>query len=86
LLVVITDGRATAAPDPMIDPMEAAHAAAALVRRRQISAVVIDAEDGPIRLGLAGELALTMGARYLTVPELSAGALDTAVRSAQPLS
>jgi magnesium chelatase subunit D len=71
LLVVLTDGRATAAPDPTADPVEAAHAAALAVRRQGVSAVVIDAEDGPIRLGLAAQLAQTMAARYLTMAGLS---------------
>jgi magnesium chelatase subunit D len=75
LLVVITDGRATSAPDPATDPLDAAEAAAALVRKKHISAVVIDAEDGPIRLGLAAQLAETMGARYLTIAELSPAAI-----------
>jgi magnesium chelatase subunit D len=75
LLVVLTDGRATAAPDPATDPVDAAEAAAAIVKRRSVSAVVIDAEDGPIRLGLAGRLAETMGARYLPMADLSPGAI-----------
>lgn len=83
LLVLLTDGRATAA-DSGEDPVTAAHAAATAVRRRQIDAVVIDAEDGPVRLGLARRLAEAMGARYLVLPELSglsAGTLDAAVRA-----
>ena len=40
--------------------------AAAEVRRRKVPAVVVDAEDGPTRLGLAAELAEAMGARNLT--------------------
>jgi magnesium chelatase subunit D len=79
LLVLITDGRATVATDGA-DPVAAALAAAAEVRRKGVCGVVIDAEDGPIRLGLAGELADAMGARHLTVPELSAATLDAAVR------
>jgi magnesium chelatase subunit D len=87
LLVVITDGRATSAADGRAtsaadgratsapDPLEAAEAAAALVRRREVSAVVIDAEDGAIRLGLAAQLADAMGARYLTIAQLSPAAI-----------
>jgi magnesium chelatase subunit D len=79
LLVVITDGRATSAADgratSAADPLEAAEAAAALVRRREVSAVVIDAEDGAIRLGLAAQLADAMGARYLTIAQLSPAAI-----------
>jgi magnesium chelatase subunit D len=81
LLVVVTDGRATSGPDGT-DPVQAAEDAAAAVRRRRVSSVVIDAEDGPTRLGLARALAETMGARYLTVPELSSGALDAVIRGA----
>ncbi len=63
------------------DPVVAAHQAADAVRRKGVAAVVVDAEDGPVRLGLAGDLARTMNARYLTLPELSAGTLDAAVRA-----
>jgi magnesium chelatase subunit D len=75
LLVFITDGRATAGAGPGGDPVAAARDAAVVVRRRKMSAVVVDAEDGPTRLGLARELAETMGARYLTLAELASGAL-----------
>ena len=50
LLVLVSDGRATAGPDG-IDPLVAAKEAAAEVRRRGVPAVVVDAEDGPTRLG-----------------------------------
>ena len=71
LLVLVSDGRATAGPDG-IDPLVAAKEAAAEVRRRGVPAVVVDAEDGHTRLGLAAELAEAMGARYLTLPQLTA--------------
>ena len=74
LIVLVTDGRSTAGPDPM--------EAAAAVKRKGIAAAVIDAEDGHTRLGLARELAEAMGARCLTVPELDAGALTQAIREA----
>ncbi len=80
LLVVVTDGRATVS-DRDVDPVAAAHGAAAEVRRRGVSAVVVDAEDGPTRLGLAREVAETMGARYVTVPGLSSGTLDSVIRA-----
>lgn len=63
LLVVVTDGRHTEGPDPA--------EAAALVKRRGVPAVVVDAEDSRARLGLARPLAEAMGARYLTLPELT---------------
>lgn len=79
LVVVVSDGRATAGPEG-VDPLKAALRAAASVKRRGVSAAVIDAEDGATRLGLARDLAEAMGARYLSVPELSAGALEAAIR------
>jgi len=78
LLVLVSDGRATAALDD--DPVAAARLAAATVRSRRVDAVVVDAEDGAGRLGLAEEIADEMGARYLRLAELSAGALEHALR------
>ena len=78
LLVLVSDGRATAALDG--DPVAAARRAAETVRARRVDAVVIDAEDGAGRLGLAEEIADEMGARYLRLAELSAGALEHALR------
>lgn len=78
LLVLVSDGRATAASDG--DPVAAARRAAATVRSRRIDAVVVDAENGAGRLGLAVELAEEMGARYLKLADLSANALEHALR------
>jgi magnesium chelatase subunit D len=78
LLVLVSDGRATAAPDG--DPVAAARRAAATVRARRVDAVVVDAENGAGRLGLAVELAEEMGARYLRLAELSADTLEHALR------
>ncbi|MBW3668908.1 MAG: VWA domain-containing protein [Actinobacteria bacterium] len=81
LLVLVSDGRATAATEG-VDPVHAANEAASAVRRRGIDAVVLDAEDGPTRLGLARGLAEAMGARYLPLSELSAAAVEGAIREA----
>ncbi len=78
LLVVVSDGRATAAP-PGLDPVEAAMEAARSVRTRALSAAVVDAEEGTARLGLTEPLADAMGARYLTLDQLSGGSLAEAV-------
>jgi magnesium chelatase subunit D len=91
LLVLVSDGRATAAP-PGVDPLAAALAAAQSVARQRVSAVVIDAEgaeggSGPgrgVRLGLARDLAQAMGARYLTVGELCADSIVAAIRGSLP--
>jgi magnesium chelatase subunit D len=91
LLVLVSDGRATAAEGD-IDPVRASLMAAEAVRRQGVSAVVVDAEgasgvDGlpvGVRLGLAQPLAEAMGARYLTVDDLSAATIADAVRTSLP--
>ncbi|HEU4494747.1 MAG TPA: putative cobaltochelatase [Rubrobacteraceae bacterium] len=67
LLVVLTDGRTTAGPDP--------RDAAAGLRRLGVASVVVDTEEGHVRLGMAGALAGALGARCLRLEELRAEAL-----------
>ncbi|KAF0970683.1 MULTISPECIES: VWA domain-containing protein [Gordonia] len=71
LLVVLTDGRATSGRDA---PARA-RLAASVIRRRGIESVVVDCEQGMVRLGLAADLAGHLGAELLTMDELSATAL-----------
>jgi magnesium chelatase subunit D len=62
LVVLVTDGRHTTGVDPVtVAPV--LHGTAT---------VVIDCESGPVRLGLAGRLAVTLGAEHLAVEDLSA--------------
>lgn len=78
MLVVLSDGRATASGG-----RDAAWAAAERIRARELSgSVVIDCESGRIRLGLARELAEHLGAPCLTVDELSADSVAGVVRAA----
>ena len=84
LLILVTDGRATAGPEGQ-DPTEAALAAAAAVRRGRVPSVVVDVEDGPTRLGLAGGLAEAMGGRVITLEELTGPRLTSAVRAVLPV-
>jgi magnesium chelatase subunit D len=67
LLVLLTDGRATAGPDPQV--------AAARMRSLGATSFVVDTEEGYVRLGMAGELAGAMGARCLRLEELRADSL-----------
>lgn len=85
VIVVITDGRATAAPDGT-DPLDAAGNAAKAIRRAGIDAVVVDVEAtaGGQRLGLAGTLAEQMGAEHVVPGALSAQAIKAAVRRKGP--
>jgi magnesium chelatase subunit D len=73
LVVIVTDGRHTSGADPA--------AAAAVLRRAGVAAIVIDCESGPIRLGLAVELARTLGAACLRPDELNAERLVGTVRT-----
>ena len=67
LLVLLTDGRTTAGPDPL--------EAAAKLRALHATSFVVDTEEGYVRLGMAGELAAAMGARCLRLEELRADSL-----------
>ncbi|HZC82920.1 MAG TPA: VWA domain-containing protein, partial [Rubrobacter sp.] len=67
LLVLLTDGRTTAGPDPQV--------AAARLRSLGTTSCVVDTEEGYVRLGMAGELAESMGARCLRLEELRADSL-----------
>ncbi|MFI6909808.1 putative cobaltochelatase [Nonomuraea sp. NPDC050394] len=60
LVVVVTDGRATAGGD--VD------AAAGLLKG--VACVVVDCESGPVRLGLAVRLAARLGAEVVTLDDL----------------
>jgi magnesium chelatase subunit D len=80
LLVLVSDGRATAArggPDPVAEALRAA----AWVGSAGVATVVVDCESGPVRLGLAGVLAGALGAECLRLEELDADALAGVVRS-----
>jgi magnesium chelatase subunit D len=80
LLVVLTDGRATHGG------MDAALAAAGLLRRDGVASIVVDCESGPVRLGLAGQLAIAMGGGCVRLEELSADAVAGLVRAARSVA
>ena len=82
VIVVVTDGRATSAgPPPATDPLGTAMAAAGEIAAAGIEALVVDAEDNDLRLGLARQLADAMGASYTALPDLAPDALTRAVRT-----
>ncbi|MCD0452778.1 VWA domain-containing protein [Actinocorallia sp. API 0066] len=68
LLVLVTDGRATHGPDPKT-------LAPALAG---VPAVVVDCETGPVRLGLAADLAVSLQAELIPLDGL--GSLASVVR------
>jgi magnesium chelatase subunit D len=80
LLVVLTDGRATHGG------MDAALAAAGLLRRDGVASIVVDCESGPVRLGLAGRLAVALDGGCVRLAELSADAVAGVVRAARSVA
>jgi magnesium chelatase subunit D len=78
LVVVLTDGRATAGADPL----RRSRIAAARLVAEGAAAVVVDCETSYVRLGLAGELAAQLGAPLLRLEQLRADTLAQAVRRA----
>jgi magnesium chelatase subunit D len=77
LVVVLTDGRATAGPDPL----GRSRIAAARLVAEGAAAVVVDCETSYVRLGLAGQLARQLGAPAVRLEQLHADYLMRAVRS-----
>lgn len=77
LLVVVTDGRATGGGP---DPLALAARAARLHAADGTASVVVDCESGPVRLGLAGNLARELGGTAVTLDELRADSIAGLVR------
>lgn len=76
LLVVVTDGRATGGPEPVALASRAARLHAA----EGTACVVVDCESGPVRLGLAADLARDLGSVAVTLDELRADAIAGLVK------
>jgi magnesium chelatase subunit D len=89
LVLVVTDGRATYAShseDPLADTRRAATHLRQAVATLGGSAIVVDCESGPVRLGLATRLAADLGADTLPLTDLAADALTAAVHGNRPRS
>jgi magnesium chelatase subunit D len=75
VVVLVTDGRATAGGDT---PLAEAKAAATRLAELGAPTLVVDAEDpAPPRLGLADELAALLGARCVPLGELDTATIRT---------
>ena len=79
LLVVVTDGRATGGPQALPD----ARRAAQLLAAQGTAAVVVDCESGPVRLGLAAELAQHLAGEVVRLDELAADSVTHLIRTMQ---
>jgi magnesium chelatase subunit D len=73
LLVIVTDGRHTSGGRPQ--------RAAALLEKDHITSIVLDCESGPVRLGMAKELAEALGGMCLPVGDLAMDGLADSIRS-----
>ncbi|MEV0209637.1 putative cobaltochelatase [Streptomyces sp. NPDC050788] len=82
LVVLVTDGRATGGPEPVA----LAGRAARLFAADGTASVVVDCESGPVRLGLAGQLAGELGGTAVTLDELRADAIAGLVKDVQGTS
>ncbi|MGW0473035.1 putative cobaltochelatase [Streptomyces coeruleorubidus] len=82
LVVLVTDGRATGGPEPVALSGRAARLFAA----EGVASVVVDCEAGPVRLGLAGQLAGELGGTAVTLDELRADSIAGLVRDVQGTS
>lgn len=84
LLVLVTDGRANAGSasvaSPAVNPMQEAMLAARALRLAGIPSLVIDTEEGPVRLGLARVLAQALGGSYIELAAVEAATVTQAVR------
>lgn len=73
LLVVVTDGRHTRGPAPT--------AIATRLARQGVASVVVDCEAGRVRLGLAADLAASLGADRIVLEDLAADSLAASVQA-----
>jgi magnesium chelatase subunit D len=78
LLLVVTDGRATAGPDAV----GRAQQAAAYLVNEDIGSIVVDCESGRMRMGLAANLAEHLHAEHVPLAHVNAQALADIVRGA----
>ena len=78
-LILVSDGR----PNISLrgdDAFQDACQRATRLRECDVRALVIDTENGPVRLGQNRQLAQALGAEYLRLEELAAGTIEATVR------
>ena len=80
LVVLVTDGRATGSDDAL----ERSRASASRLAQAEVPVVVVDAETGSPRLGLAAELAVAACGTCLPLEQLVDGSLERTIRLQLP--
>lgn len=82
LLVVVTDGRATASlSNRPAGAIEDAYRVAAYIASTGTASLVVDCEAGAVRLGLAANLAAALGAEHVPMADLAIDTLAATVRA-----
>jgi magnesium chelatase subunit D len=67
LMLVVTDGRATSGDHAVQRSLVAAR----LIARTPTACIVVDCESGPVRLGLAVNLAAELGGRHIVLEQVT---------------
>jgi magnesium chelatase subunit D len=82
LLVVVTDGRATASgPGNTRRTLAEVWRVAAYIASTSTASIVVDCEAGPVRLGLAASLAAALGGEHVPMADLAVDSLASTVRA-----
>ncbi|MBU5671281.1 VWA domain-containing protein [Paenibacillus brevis] len=80
-MIIMTDGKANAGTASGLDLWQEIRGIGSRISASGIQALVIDTEQGFVRLGYARKLAECMQAQYLRLEELDAGVIERAARS-----
>ena len=80
LLILISDGRANVSINKNMNPIEEVEMFAGQIRMKQIESIVIDTENGFVRLEKLVKIADKMGAKYMRIEDLKA---DDIIRAIQ---
>lgn len=80
-MIIMTDGKANAGLAPGLELWQEIRVLGRRIAASGIQALVIDTEQGFIRLGYARKLAECIQAQYLRLEELDAGVIERAARS-----
>lgn len=80
-MIIMTDGKANAGTASGLDLWQEIRGIGRRISASGIQALVIDTEQGFVRLGYARKLAECMQAQYLRLEELDAGVIERAARS-----
>ena len=80
LIVVLTDGRGNVSLPKHDSPQSSTASIAATIAQLNLPTVIIDTEDGYLKLGLARTLAAAIGAEYLALDKLTSETLTLTIR------